>query len=208
MRIVVALGGNALLEARRAAHRREPARERADRVSRPRAARARTRARGLARQWSAGGPARAPGRRVHAGRDVSARRPGRPDRRHDRLRHPAGARQRAPVRQAPRDAADADRGRRGRSRVREPDEADRPCLRRRTRPTASRGENGWTFKPDGDSYRRVVPSPEPQRIFEIDAIRALLEPGCVVICAGGGGIPVMYTDVESRRASSSSASRR
>jgi carbamate kinase len=55
-------------------------------------------------------------------------------------------------------------------------------------------EKGWTFKPDGDSYRRVVPSPVPQRIFEIEAIRALLEKGCVVICAGGGGIPVMYTD--------------
>ena len=55
-------------------------------------------------------------------------------------------------------------------------------------------EKGWTFKPDGDSLRRVVPSPVPKRIFEIEAIRALLERGCVVICAGGGGIPVMYTD--------------
>jgi carbamate kinase len=53
---------------------------------------------------------------------------------------------------------------------------------------------GWTFKPDGDGMRRVVPSPRPRRIFEIDAIRALLEQGCVVICAGGGGIPTVYTD--------------
>jgi carbamate kinase len=67
--------------------------------------------------------------------------------------------------------------------VYEKDEADRLA-----------GEKGWTFKPDGESYRRVVPSPVPQRIFEIEAIRALLETGCVVICAGGGGIPVMYTD--------------
>jgi carbamate kinase len=55
-------------------------------------------------------------------------------------------------------------------------------------------EKGWVFKPDGDSFRRVVPSPLPKRIFEIDAIKALLEQGCVVICAGGGGIPTVYTD--------------
>jgi carbamate kinase len=55
-------------------------------------------------------------------------------------------------------------------------------------------EKGWSFKPDGDSMRRVVPSPMPKRIFEIEAIRALLEKGCVVICAGGGGIPTAYVD--------------
>ena len=55
-------------------------------------------------------------------------------------------------------------------------------------------EKGWSFKPDGDSLRRVVPSPRPKRIFEIEAINALLERGCVVICAGGGGIPTAYTD--------------
>src|SRR5262249_24784833 len=44
-------------------------------------------------------------------------------------------------------------------------------------------EKGCTFKPDGDSMRRVVPSPQPKRIFEIRAIRALLEQGAVVICA-------------------------
>jgi carbamate kinase len=55
-------------------------------------------------------------------------------------------------------------------------------------------ERGWSFKPDGDSLRRVVPSPEPKRIFEIGAIKALLEKGCVVICAGGGGIPTTYTE--------------
>src|SRR3954469_17424018 len=57
-------------------------------------------------------------------------------------------------------------------------------------------EKGWAFKPDGDSVRRVVPSPLPKRIFEIRAIQALLEQGSVVICAGGGGIPVRYTDEE------------
>jgi carbamate kinase len=53
-------------------------------------------------------------------------------------------------------------------------------------------ERGWAFKPDGDSMRRVVPSPLPKRIFELRPIRWLLDRGCVVICAGGGGIPVAY----------------
>ncbi len=53
-------------------------------------------------------------------------------------------------------------------------------------------ERGWVFKPDGDSLRRVVPSPAPKRIFEHRPIRWLLERGCVVICAGGGGIPTAY----------------
>jgi carbamate kinase len=55
-------------------------------------------------------------------------------------------------------------------------------------------DKAWTFKPDGDSYRRVVPSPVPQRIFGLEPLEWLLEKGSVVICAGGGGIPVMYTD--------------
>jgi len=53
-------------------------------------------------------------------------------------------------------------------------------------------ERGWTFRPDGDSLRRVVPSPTPLRIFERRQIAWLLEAGCVVICAGGGGIPTAY----------------
>jgi carbamate kinase len=53
-------------------------------------------------------------------------------------------------------------------------------------------EKGWVFKQDGDRWRRVVPSPEPQRIFEIRPIRWLLDKDVVVICAGGGGIPTMY----------------
>jgi carbamate kinase len=52
---------------------------------------------------------------------------------------------------------------------------------------------GWTFKRDGEAYRRVVPSPKPQRIFELRQIGWLLEKGSVVICGGGGGIPTMYT---------------
>jgi carbamate kinase len=53
-------------------------------------------------------------------------------------------------------------------------------------------QQGWVFKQDGASWRRVVPSPEPKRIFEIRPIKWLLERGTVVICAGGGGIPTMY----------------
>jgi carbamate kinase len=55
-------------------------------------------------------------------------------------------------------------------------------------------EKGWEFRPDGDSFRRVVPSPLPRRIFGIEPVEWLLERNCVVICAGGGGIPVMYAD--------------
>jgi len=53
-------------------------------------------------------------------------------------------------------------------------------------------ENGWSIAPDGDNFRRVVPSPRPKRIFEIGPIRTLVEQGCIVVCAGGGGIPTMY----------------
>jgi carbamate kinase len=53
-------------------------------------------------------------------------------------------------------------------------------------------EKGWVFKLDGTRWRRVVASPLPKRIFEIRPVKWLLEHGAVVICAGGGGIPTMY----------------
>ncbi len=53
-------------------------------------------------------------------------------------------------------------------------------------------EKGWSIKPDGDKWRRVVPSPAPKRIFELRPIKWLLEKGSIVICAGGGGIPTVY----------------
>ena len=61
-------------------------------------------------------------------------------------------------------------------------------------------EHGWVVKPDGKHWRRVVPSPRPVRIFEIRPVDLLLREGCVVICAGGGGIPTMFQrDAQGRR---------
>lgn len=82
-------------------------------------------------------------------------------------------------------------------------DGDDPAFQRPTKPigplyTAAEAarlkrEKGWVFKPDGDSVRRVVPSPLPQRIFGLEPVEWLLERGCVVICAGGGGIPTVYS---------------
>ena len=55
-------------------------------------------------------------------------------------------------------------------------------------------EKNWSIKADGDKWRRVVPSPLPKRIFEIRPIRWLLERNTIVICAGGGGIPTIYDE--------------
>jgi carbamate kinase len=50
---------------------------------------------------------------------------------------------------------------------------------------------GWRFVAEGDGVRRVVPSPEPRCIRELAAIRRLVDAGVLVVCAGGGGIPVV-----------------
>lgn len=81
-------------------------------------------------------------------------------------------------------------------------DADDPAFQQPTKPigpvydrqTAEhmQADSGWTFAPDGDGVRRVVASPEPKRIFEIGPIRTLVEHGVTVICAGGGGIPTVY----------------
>ncbi|MDO4244142.1 MAG: carbamate kinase [Actinomyces sp.] len=52
-------------------------------------------------------------------------------------------------------------------------------------------ERGWTVKADGQYYRRVVGSPQPQGVVETELIRTLVEAGAVVVCAGGGGVPVI-----------------
>jgi carbamate kinase len=55
-------------------------------------------------------------------------------------------------------------------------------------------ERGWVVGPDGDGVRRVVASPQPQAILELATIRLLMEAGVLVVCAGGGGIPVTVTE--------------
>jgi len=52
-------------------------------------------------------------------------------------------------------------------------------------------ERGWSIAPDGQRWRRVVPSPQPRRILELGVIDLLVREGVIVVCAGGGGIPVV-----------------
>src|SRR6476646_689161 len=77
---------------------------------------------------------------------------------------------------------------------------DDPAFRRPSKPIRPvyderqarelRFERGWTIGRDGGVYRRLVPSPEPRAIAEIRSLRALVGSGALVVCAGGGGIPV------------------
>ncbi len=53
---------------------------------------------------------------------------------------------------------------------------------------------GWTVALDNDKWRRVVPSPKPLEILEAEVLAFLIERGIIVICAGGGGIPVIELD--------------
>ncbi len=50
---------------------------------------------------------------------------------------------------------------------------------------------GWTIAPDGDKWRRVVASPRPVEIPDMRVLKLLLDQGVIVVCAGGGGIPVV-----------------
>jgi carbamate kinase len=82
--------------------------------------------------------------------------------------------------------------------------ADDPACSRPTKPIgpvydepeASRlaAERGWTVGPDGEGYRRVVPSPSPLDVVGIETIRLLVDDGVLVVCAGGGGIPVVRSE--------------
>lgn len=55
-------------------------------------------------------------------------------------------------------------------------------------------QRGWAVKQDGDRWRRVVGSPKPRRVVETRLIRLLLTSGAVVVCAGGGGVPVIRNE--------------
>jgi carbamate kinase len=60
-------------------------------------------------------------------------------------------------------------------------------------------ERGWTVREDGKYWRRVVPSPRPERVVETPIIRLLLDAGTVVVCGGGGGVPVVRDEDGSLR---------
>ncbi|HEX5989846.1 MAG TPA: carbamate kinase [Solirubrobacterales bacterium] len=87
--------------------------------------------------------------------------------------------------------------------------ADDPAFRRPTKPIGPvygedeaqrlRRERNWTLGRDGAGYRRLVPSPEPYAIAEIRSLRVLVDSGALVICGGGGGIPVALDGVGTMR---------
>jgi carbamate kinase len=80
-------------------------------------------------------------------------------------------------------------------------DADDPAFQHPTKPIGPTYEQeearrverelGWTVAADGRYFRRVVASPEPQEIVELSTIRLLVDAGVLVICSGGGGIPVV-----------------
>jgi carbamate kinase len=79
--------------------------------------------------------------------------------------------------------------------------ADDPAFGRPTKPIGPvyaegdarrlAAERGWTVARDGRAWRRVVPSPDPRAIVELETIRLLVDHGVLVVCTGGGGIPVV-----------------
>jgi carbamate kinase len=84
-------------------------------------------------------------------------------------------------------------------------DADDPAFRNPTKPIGRfyseadaeglRRDRGWIMVEDaGRGYRRVVPSPQPRRIVEWEAVRAVVDSGALVIAAGGGGVPVIEQD--------------
>ena len=54
--------------------------------------------------------------------------------------------------------------------------------------------HGWEIRRDGARWRRVVPSPEPAELLDLPAVCLLLDGGAIVVCAGGGGVPVVASD--------------
>jgi len=82
-------------------------------------------------------------------------------------------------------------------------ETDDPAFTKPTKPIGPvysaeqarrvRRERGWRLARNAAGYRRVVPSPRPRRILELDTIKLLVRSGVIVVCAGGGGIPVFVS---------------
>ena len=192
VRVVAALGGNALLERGERPDADIQEQHVASAAARPRAAAARPRAGHQPRQRPAGRAAGAgERRRPGAVPPLPVRRAGRPDPGHDRLLAGPGAPGRWPAGQPPACSP------RPWSQAADPafahptkfvgpvyDEADRAAARRRARLGGPPGRHVL-------AARR--PLPEPQRIVELDLIRLLIGAGHVVVCAGGGGIPVVPT---------------
>jgi carbamate kinase len=83
-------------------------------------------------------------------------------------------------------------------------DADDPAFARPTKPIgpvydeatarALAAKGGWAIAPDGNGFRRVVPSPQPVAILSARVIEMLMDLGVTVICAGGGGIPVVESE--------------
>ncbi|GAB3019051.1 carbamate kinase [Bowmanella dokdonensis] len=80
-------------------------------------------------------------------------------------------------------------------------DAEDPAFAQPTKPigakySAEQGEalaqrEGWQFRKSPDGWQRLVPSPKAMKIFQIPAIKVLLARGALVICSGGGGIPMI-----------------
>ncbi len=84
-------------------------------------------------------------------------------------------------------------------------DADDPAFQNPTKPVglfydaaqaeALKRERGWAVKEDaGRGWRRVVPSPKPLHVLELESVRTLLESGVAVVAVGGGGVPVVSRD--------------
>lgn len=68
-----------------------------------------------------------------------------------------------------------------------------------TRAHALAARWNWAIRQDGASWRRVVPSPEPRRIVEMPLIKMLVDAGALIVCGGGGGVPVIADDAGALR---------
>ncbi len=199
MRVVVALGGNALLQARRADDGRACSATNVRKAAPALAAIAADHELVLSHgNGPQVGSAGAAGRGVHRRRAVDARRARCPDAGDDRLRPGAGAAQRLPADGAVRDHPDDGRGRPGRPRLRRtpPSSSGRstPRSTRRSSPRRRAGRSARTATPGAASCRpRCRSTSSSSR-----PIRALVDLDIVVICAGGGGIPTLFTQTDGR----------